>query len=158
MKLTPAQQLVLSGVLALAASAAAGAASAFIQNYDSGKVDIQSSLLIALGMFGTTFGASLYNYVPAHFAELMQVKDDFLAQLQQNHAQLLSNHQILQETHSATVQELNRALTPPLVRSAVRPSESENATVPLPQVKSGDTIPRVQAMVAQSEAVEPPAT
>ncbi len=144
MKLTPAQQLVLSGVLALAASAAAGAASAFIQNYDSDKVDIQSSLLIALGLFGTTFGASLYNYVPAHFAELMQVKDDFLAQLSQDHAQLLTSHQTLQETQSVTVEALNRAIAPPIVRSAVRPQSAENATAPLEQVKSGDTIPRVQ--------------
>src|SRR6266487_5009137 len=154
-KLTPAQQLVLGGVLALVASAASGALSAFVQNYDSGKIDIQSCLLIALGMFGTTFGASLYNYVPTHFTQLLQAKDDVFAQLQQNHTQLLSAHQTLQEAHDVTVETLNRALTPPLVRSAVRPSESRNATVPLEQVKSGDTIPRVQSVVAQSTPIAP---
>lgn len=165
-KLTQTQQLVLNGVLALVASALTAALSAFIQNYNSGKVDLQSCLLIALGLFCTTFGASLYNFVPAHIVQILQSKDDWIAQLQQSHLQLLTSHQELQETHSVTVNALNKRLQQPVVQNAVRPSQTQNnATVPLVEVQAvkdveivkedatGDTVPRMQAMVAQSVPV-----
>lgn len=151
-KLTPAQQQLLNGVLALVGAALVGACTAFIQQYQNapGPVNLQTCLLAALATFGALFWPALYHYIPAHFQLILQSKDDALKQAEDKYADLLAAHQTLTQTHNMTVAALNNAVTPVLVRSAVSPSQS--AAMP---VVSGDTIPRVQAMVAQSEPIAP---
>ena len=97
LKLTPAQQLILNGVLSLVGSAVIGAISAAYQYYDqNGQVSVALLLNFMLLTFLTLFGKSLYDYVPGHAQQLIQALEDSVEQARAAQQQLFDHMAHLQ--------------------------------------------------------------
>jgi hypothetical protein len=83
LKLTPAQQLIINGIISLLATAIVGAVSATYQYYDqNGLVNLGVLLNFMLLTFIVLFGKSLYDYVPGHAQQLIQALQDSEQQAQ----------------------------------------------------------------------------
>lgn len=168
------QKLVVNALLSILGSALLAGVSAIVMNANNAPeaVNISISLSIFVTAFVGSCGQALYNYLPAHWQVLIQAQQDTIAQLQ-------STQQSLQETHSVTVAALSKAVQQPVTQNAVGPSQPQQAPIairastvnvtggatatlaPLAEeaptkekeedTSGGDTVPRMQAALSQSQ-------
>ncbi len=109
-KLTPAQQLVISGLWSLLAAAATAGLSAVVQAYTTQGINVP--VLINLGMiaFGGTFIKQALDYIPQHAKDMIQSVQDAYSELARQ--------------HSATLNTLSVVTTSIAQNNAVQPSQS----------------------------------
>ena len=123
-KPTQSQNLILQFLFSTAISAAIGAINAGSQYVlQGGKINIGVLVSISLAAFAFAFGNALKVYIPSHIKDVLQAKDDTIAQLK---AQLATQ----QQTLPAPV--LQQAPTQPVVVN-ITPTTPMQATVQLHQ-------------------------
>lgn len=165
---TASQKQVATALLSIVGSAILAGINAVTLNISKAPeaVNIGVSLSVFAVAVMSSLGPLLYNYLPAHWQTLIAAQQDTIAQLQDAQS-------ALQETHSATVAALSKVVSQPVIQNAVQPSQTQSAPIAIhattvnvtggatatlapeavtPEVDtSGDTLPRMQAAVSQSQ-------
>ncbi len=113
-KLSPAQELLVGGLLSLLAGAGAAMVSAVGLSYTSVGLNFPVLFNIGLIAFGTAFFTTLKNYVPAHMRDIAQATEDA-------YTQVLGSHQ-------ATISTLNNVIAVLTTQAVVQPRQAQPMT------------------------------
>lgn len=161
-KPTQSQNLILQFVFSAAIAAAIGAINAGFQYVaQGGKVNLGVLVSLVVATFAFAFGDSLKKYIPGHIKEVLQFKDDTIAQLTQKVTQLEARLSSQPDVQSAltqisqqqaaqshnTAQQMAQQVTDSVLKAVAQQLPVQPIQMPIPQPINVNITP-VAPMVA----------